>query len=317
MTVRQFIRPAALLIACGIGLTPAFAQSADQSKQKTEKKETIIVQKSNKKGNTEIVIRDGCVFVNGEKIADVQTGDKGEVKKIIISGEPPYYTMRNDDAPMPPRKAMLGVMTDPTSEKAGALVRGITPGSAAEKAGLKKGDLITSVDGKAVKDAKNLAEEIGEGHEPGDKVSIQYQRDGKSHTTDANLMAANMSQMREFHIRPGENFDMPNFMHSLPFMADESFEPTPKLGLSVEDRADGDGVRVLSVNPGSPAAQAGIKEGDVITKLNQEKLGSVDELQMMMRGQKPGEKLNLEYQRSGKSSSVNVVLPKPLKKKDL
>lgn len=315
--MRQLLRPAALLIACGLGLTPALAQSADPSAKKSEKSEIVVIRKTAKKGDTIVLIRDGALYVNGEKIAGVVIDNKGVNKKIIIGGDAPYFSMSEEDMAAPPRKAMLGVMTEPQSEKEGALVRDVTPNSAAEKAGLKKGDLITAVNGKRVKDAKELAEEIGSEHEPGDKVSIQYQRDGKTRNVDANLMAANTPQVRQFRFSPGESFDMPNLMRGIPFLTDEGFEPAPKLGLSVEDRADGDGVRVLSVNPGSPAAQAGLKEGDVITRLNQEKFGSVDELQMMMRSHKGGEKLKLDYQRAGKNGSVDVTLPKTLKKKDL
>jgi len=111
---------------------------------------------------------------------------------------------------------------------------------------------------------------------------------------------------------------MPNgLFRGFPFTAGDDANPAPKLGLSVEDRADGEGVQVLSVKPGSPAATAGIREGDVITRIEDERLGSVDELQMSMRGRKGGDKLMLEYQRAGKSVTANVLLPKTVKRKDL
>lgn len=315
--MHQLITPAALLLACSLAMSPAMAQDKDAPVRK-EKKETVIINQSTKNGKTVVEIKDGAVFVNGDKIADVETDEKGVTRKVIITnGSGPNFHF-DDDMPKPP-KAMLGVMIEPESARKGALLRDVSPNSAAEKAGLKKGDLITAVNGKPVKNARELADEIGDNYKPGDKISIQYQREGKSHSTDANLVAANPPQtIRQFRIHPElDRMDMPNLMRSIPMFAEDMMEPSPKLGLSVEDRNDGEGVQVLTVKPGSAAASAGIREGDVITRLNQEKLGSVDELQMMMRNFKGGEKVRLQYQRAGKNSSTELTLPRNLKKKDL
>jgi putative serine protease PepD len=68
----------------------------------------------------------------------------------------------------------------------GAFVQAVEPGTAAQDAGLEAGDVITEVDGAAVKTAAGLTEAI-QGHDPQDKVRITYVRDGESTTVTVTL----------------------------------------------------------------------------------------------------------------------------------
>src|SRR5271155_298847 len=70
------------------------------------------------------------------------------------------------------------------AESSGALVAGVAPGSAAERAGVKTGDIITSINGVAMKDAGELRNTIGM-LRVGDKVEIGLLRDGKPHKVTA------------------------------------------------------------------------------------------------------------------------------------
>jgi serine protease Do len=261
-------------------------------------------------------------------VVTVHDADAAKVyKKIIIedgNGEEelrPFHPFGNGN-PMQQgaRKAMLGVLTDPSSQKAGALVKEVTPGSAAEKAGLRNGDVITKVNGQNIKDAQMLVMDVMPQHEAGDKVTINYERDGKEHKTEAKLMAAEPHMtMRSFRFNPDDmNGEMPNtLLRGFPFTAGDNMSAPPKLGVSAEDRADGEGVRVMAVKPGSAAASAGLHECDVITGLNRGNVNSVDELQMALRSMKGGDKVQLEYQRAGKPMAAEIMLPKAVKRKDL
>ncbi len=321
--MRNALKPAALLLLCSLGVAPVFAQSGKEAKKNTSKQETVVIKKGPGEGTTIIEIKDGTVYVNGEAIVTVHDAEAANIhKKVIIEdgkdGDIKSFYFDNGDNTHGQRKAMLGVMTDPTSEKVGALVKDVTPGSAAEKAGLQSGDVITRVDGKAIKDPQMLVMEIMAQHDAGDVVTINYERNGKQQTTQAKLMPVDPKiGMRHFRFDP-EDGDMPNMMlRGFPFAAGVDMNETPKLGVSAEDRADGEGVRVLGVKPGSAAASAGIKEGDVVTRLDREKVGSVDELQMKLRSMKGGDKVQLEYQRAGKLTTTDVLLPKAVKRKDL
>jgi membrane-associated protease RseP (regulator of RpoE activity) len=78
------------------------------------------------------------------------------------------------------------------------------------------------------------------------------------------------------------------------------------LGVYVES-AD-DGARVRRVEPGSPAAEAGLEEGDVITELDGDDVSSTLDLARAVRSHDPGDSITVTYTRDGTSSEVNVTL---------
>ncbi|MEV0383961.1 trypsin-like peptidase domain-containing protein [Nonomuraea sp. NPDC050643] len=83
--------------------------------------------------------------------------------------------------------AFLGVsVTDASGDVPGALVRQVTQGSPAEKAGLKQGDLITKIGDKTVDGGDTVVGQV-RGFKPGQQVKITYMRDGKSAEVDVTL----------------------------------------------------------------------------------------------------------------------------------
>ena len=87
-----------------------------------------------------------------------------------------------------PAHAMLGVGTQPTQDGTGVEIAQVDSGSAAAKAGLQQGDVITSVDGTATDDPDTLGGVIAD-HKPGDQVKVTYTRDGASHDVTVTLGA--------------------------------------------------------------------------------------------------------------------------------
>ncbi len=126
------------------------------------------------------------------------------------------------------------------SESSGALVAGVSQGSAAERAGIKTGDIITSINGTAMKDASELRNTIGM-LRVGDKVEIGFLRDGKPHTVTA--LVAERSET--------ETANAVDINRGLE-------------GAELADAPDGGGVLVRSVQEGSPASQAGLRANDLI-----------------------------------------------------
>jgi S1-C subfamily serine protease len=325
--MKAYIIPSLALSMCLL----AFSGNA-QTKQKprnssTTEKETLVIRNN---GQTVVEIKNGKVYVNGDEVASTGETAKGNVnKKIIIEngdGDMPAFGNGDFFGDKTPgrHRAMLGVLTDPKAKDNGAYVKRVTPGSAADKAGLKADDVITSIDGKSINSANELVDAVS-GHEAGDKVTITYQRGGKEGQTEASLGSAEPQSMaRAFRYEPGrggnwEDLDIPNPMMQ-PFSfdaADGPMEPTPKLGIMGEDRADGNGVTVNEVKPNSPAFSAGLQRDDVIKKLNGEKIRSIDDLQYMLRDMNTGEKVRLQYERDGKTMDAEVSFPKQTRKKDL
>ncbi|HEX8665394.1 MAG TPA: Do family serine endopeptidase [Beijerinckiaceae bacterium] len=136
-----------------------------------------------------------------------------------------------------------------TADK-GALVSGAQDGTPAAKAGLKSGDVIVAVNGEKVADARELTRRIG-AMKPGAKAEITYLRDGKERTAVIELAP-----------QPGEK------QASIAPSRGGTDDGLPKLGLELAPARDGEeGVVVAGVDPDGPAAQKGIKDGDVILEI--------------------------------------------------
>jgi serine protease Do len=131
----------------------------------------------------------------------------------------------------------------------GALVDQPQADSPAAKAGIETGDVVTAVNGKPIKDSRELARTIGM-MAPNTSVKLDILRKGESKTLTVELgQMPNEQQAKAGNAAPAEK--------------------TPHLGLSVEPAQDvtgagGKGVVVTAVNPDGPAAQHGIEPGDVI-----------------------------------------------------
>ncbi|HVO46127.1 MAG TPA: DegQ family serine endoprotease [Steroidobacteraceae bacterium] len=136
----------------------------------------------------------------------------------------------------------------------GALVSQVVDGSPAEKAGIHTGDVITSVNGQAVKSNGELRNAIGL-MRVGDKVEIGLVRDGKPLRVMAVIADSSTPQA-----------GTPDIIH-------RSFE-----GATLGDAPDSGGALVRAVEPGSPAAQVGLRNNDVIVGANRGKVGSVQQL---------------------------------------
>ena len=78
------------------------------------------------------------------------------------------------------------------------------------------------------------------------------------------------------------------------------------LGVSVSDASNG--ARVRTVDAGSPAAKAGLQQGDVVTRLDGQRIGAADDLVAAVRSHAPGQTVQLTYQRGGASHTVSVRL---------
>jgi membrane-associated protease RseP (regulator of RpoE activity) len=230
--------------------------------------------------------------------------------------------------------AWLGVqLKDVTAEKArelklpgeyGALVAGVDEESAAAKAGLQRGDVIVEFAGERVRSAAQLRRLIRE-TPAGRTVNLQVMRDGQSRTLNAKLQAHTNNfhfqapdvNIPQIEINPGlmAPFNNRNFT----FM----FSGRPTLGVTGEELTSqlagyfgvkqGKGVLVSEVVAGSPAAQAGLKAGDVIVAVDGKDVPTVAELRKAVE-LKSGEetrKLNLTVVRDHHEQTLPVELKKP------
>jgi serine protease Do len=157
-------------------------------------------------------------------------------------------------------RGWLGVQIQPVTsdvadalglkETTGALVTEPQSGSPAAKAGVKSGDVITSLDGATIKDSRELAQKVG-GMSPGTAVKLGVIRDGKSQTIDVTL--AKLDNQQQAKADTGQQ---------------EQDGSSARLGLTLapaSEQGGGQGVVVTGVDPNGPAAEHGMKEGDVIT----------------------------------------------------
>jgi serine protease Do len=345
--MKQLISNLSAAMIAAILFVPA-VQAQDEKKEEKEKtskdiEHITITKKGDSKEKVTVVIDGDKITVNGKPIEELkEDGDITVHKSKFKNGD---FLMRSkmpggamawngnaDDAwnvfGEDQNRAMLGVVTEKVDN--GVEVKEITKESAASKAGLKEGDIITKLDDKKIEDPDALAKAVKE-HKPGDKVSVTYLRDKKENKATAEL--TKYKGVTAYSFTPGQqnwDFKMPDM--DLKGLAVPRVSPKtrayggdlfnyyggqPKLGLSVQDTDDGKGVKVIEVDEESNAAKAGVKENDIITHVNDKEVNSADEVAKLVKENKDKPGLSLKLKRDGKTQTIEVKMPRKLKTADL
>ncbi len=158
----------------------------------------------------------------------------------------------------------------------GAIVSAVTEGSAAEKAGVKRGDIIQSFNGLPVHDTNTLRNRVAEAG-PGSSADVVVLRDGGEKHLTVKLDEATASKSARLHDgEPGAGDDKTALGVAVapltPELAERAHAPKNVRGLLVED-----------VNPDGRAAAAGIQAGDIIQEVNRQPVTSVDDLKAALK----------------------------------
>lgn len=218
-------------------------------------------------------------------------------------------------------------MTEITTEKAGdlkltsprgVLVSEVLPDGPAAKAGLKPDDVILQYDGHEVEGTVQFRRLVRE-TPPGRNVAMTVLRAG--HEEKLTIQVGNHARNieNEWHegtaLVPPQSFnfkvDMPElFMGMTPVLGIEGEDVSGQLGAYFRVPGN-DGVLVREVSTGTPAAKAGLKAGDVITRVDGLTVTTLAELRARLREKRQEETVSLMVMRQGSPVTITVKLESP------
>jgi Do/DeqQ family serine protease len=185
----------------------------------------------------------------------------------------------------------------------GAIVVNVREGSAAEKAGLKRYDVITAINGDPVDGGNMLRNRIA-ATAPGTEVTLTVSRDGKEQTMKATLDERNLEKTGDNKSSTRPDSENPGGGESGKLGL--TLQPlTPAIARQLRLDEDASGLVVTDVDANGPAADAGITRGDVIMEANRQPVTSVDDLQSIL--EKSGERpLLLLVNRRGQTTFLTI-----------
>jgi len=208
-------------------------------------------------------------------------------------------------------RGSIGIMFDAQENPAiarvygvgsGVTVSNVVAGSPAERAGLKVGDTIISVDGQDVKNGDELVADIAS-RKPGSQIKLGYVRNGKK--DDTTVTVADRAKL--FAARLGEDEQG----------GEESAPKESRLGVTVRavtpeiaDRLEipaGKGVIVQDIKPGSFADDTGLARGDVILEVNKQPVNSEQDFSRIQATLKSGQDVVFLVRQRGAGSQDGTI----------
>ena len=181
-------------------------------------------------------------------------------------------------------------------EVGGAIVSSVTPGSAADRAGVKTNDVIKSFNGQAVKDTNSIRNRAAEST-PGSTATLVVIRDGSERSLTVKLDEKEPEKTAANRLPADREDPSALGVTVAPLTADLA----QRFGVPAGVR----GLLVQGVNPGSRAAEAGIQPGDVIQQVNRQDVLSVEDLRAAVRRSADRPTLVLVH-RDGQTTFVTV-----------
>ena len=186
---------------------------------------------------------------------------------------------------------------------AGALVGEVESNAPAAKAGIKTGDVITAVNGKKVNDPRELRLMIGS-MAPGTKAHIEINREGQTKTFEVQLGETPPGAAEEGTETSSEETTQPE--KTTVFGGVGVTNITDDIRTALNLPKDIQGAVIADLDAESPAAKAGLREGDVIQEVNKQPVKSAKDLVAISRKFKPNDKILARVYSQGRSSYVAI-----------
>ncbi len=176
----------------------------------------------------------------------------------------------------------------------GVIVSQVEPGSPADKAGLKKYDVIVAINDQPIQNWDDLRFKIAD-LQPGNVVSLKVIRDGREMTVKATIieLETEATSQRE------EKADKDVGLSLTPLTSNLA----RRYGLSTTE-----GLLITDVKEFSPAARAGLQAGEIILEVNRNKVASVKEFQDILKKAEPGEEIILLVRREEAGSKIDFIV---------
>lgn len=308
----------------------------ERERVKRSSSDDVIIIKSNGKKDSKVTIeiKDGEVKVNGKPLSEFKDEGVSITRRKELGFDRDLAMLDGMGAAAPPsrfrsgawsfngdqmpaiagfdeNKAFLGVTTE-KEEGDGVKVTDVSDESAADKAGIKEGDIITKINDEKIDDPEDLSKTIGK-FKPEEKITVTVLRDKKEQK-----LAATLGKRKNNFVFASPQFGQLKGME--PFAQSYSFNcmnGRGRLGLKAQETEDGKGLKVLDVDDESPADKAGIKEGDIITEFDGAEVDNIDKLRELSKAALAKPSFKIKVNRDGKSQDIDVKIPKNLKTTNL
>lgn len=199
-----------------------------------------------------------------------------------------------------PARGFLGVSEDDDDEDKAGVQVSITEGSAAEKAGLKDGDLLLQLNDTPLRDFEDISDFMAE-TTVGDQVKLTYERDGKRNTATATL-----GEQKSWD---WSNWNQPKTWNWQGFNLNTR-EKSACLGVYTQSKNVGEstGALINGFTDESAAQEASMLEEDVITAVNGVRVKGHDDLWNEIAKYNPGDKVKLDFLRGTQVRNLEVAL---------
>jgi serine protease Do len=323
----------------------AIAQTDSKTSDSVITKKKIFIQRSGADGERmemKVEVNGDKVIVNGKPIEDFKDGNfniDGNKKMIIISDD------LNDKIGLKRMGrnkqveetidsiAFLGLLTE--ADLTGARITEVVKESAAEKAGLQFGDIITSIDNEKIDGPQSLTEKI-QSHQPFDVIKIGYLRNGKKKSTTCTLQFKKRIERKIIIKKQGGKADDINEVFQMPEITDGTidisrmveglnledlsyklFPNKQKLGIKIQDTEDENGVKIIDISKDGLGEKSGLLKDDIIYEIAGEKIKNTDEARYQLREVAEKKSYNVKVMRNGKEMMIEIKNPKELKTVDL